>query len=244
MPNFALFLGVGTAVGLFWVALRARERQITGRLDDAVLVLIGALLGGRAVFVVLTWTYFREHLTEIPQAWLGGFSGPGALAGGLVALCLLSAFRRLSPGALADSLAPLAIALGVSAWLVCWADGIAYGKPVDGWYGVPARDEWGELSKRWPTQLTGAAVLLAVSWLHDQLAPRRSLKGFYASLVLACLGLSLFSLSLTRDDPASVWMGLRLDAWAGLCFTFIALCSMGIIAYRRRRTAERFSSAA
>lgn len=242
MPIFALFLAAGTATGLIWAALRAREREIGSRLDDALLVLLGALAGGRLVFTALTWEYFQAHLSEIPQVWLGGFSGPGALAGGIVVLCLAAVFRRIPLGVLADSVAPVAVALAVSAWLACWSDGTAYGKPAESWFQVPARDEWGDLSMRWPTQLSGAALMLSVSWLYDRFSPRQPAPGLYASLVLLCLGISLFALSFTRGDPALTWKGLRLDVWAGLFFTLISLCSLGIVAIRRRSSSKIISS--
>ncbi|RPI81132.1 MAG: hypothetical protein EHM41_21265 [Chloroflexi bacterium] len=242
MPIFALFLGAGTATGLIWSVLRAKEREIGSRLVDALLVLLGALALGRLVFTALTWEYFQAHLIEIPQVWLGGFSGPGALAGGLIVLCLAAVVRQVPLGVLADTIAPLAVALAVSAWLACWSDGAAYGKPAESWFRMPARDEWGELSMRWPTQLTGAFIILAVSGLYDRFPPRHPSPGLYASLVLLCLGISLFTLSFTRGDPALTWKGLRLDAWAGLFFTLIATSSLGIVAFRRRRPSKLISS--
>jgi prolipoprotein diacylglyceryltransferase len=215
MLVFPLFLGAGTAFGLVLITWRVNERRALTLLDDAIWTLLGSLLMGRAIFVALTWSYFRAHLLEIPAFWAGGMSGPGALAGGVISVLILIRIRK-EKGSLIDELLPLAGSLAVFTWLACWAAGIAYGKPVQGWLGLPAKDEWGLMSSRLPVQLAGALLTLGLIYLIDRFRLNLSLPGQQGFAGLAGLGLVLALLSFFRGDPASTLAGLRLDAWAGL----------------------------
>lgn len=217
MLVFPLFLGAGAAFGLVLITWRENERRALTLLDDAIWTLLGSLLLGRAVFVALTWSYFQAHLLEAPAFWAGGISGPGALAGGVISVLILIRIRK-GKGSLLDELLPLAGSLAVFSWLACWAAGIAYGKPVQGWLGLPAKDEWGVMSSRLPVQLAGALLTLVLIYLIDRFRLKLPLPGQQGFAGLAGLGLVLALLSFYRGDPASFLAGLRLDAWAGFAF--------------------------
>jgi phosphatidylglycerol:prolipoprotein diacylglycerol transferase len=225
---FSLILGLGAALGLLWVAWRAPAKMLIPRLDAGLLVLLGGLLGGRAVFVAIQWFYYQSHLLEILAIHRGGFSWAGALAGGLLALLLVAAFTRTPPGELADNLMPLLASLAVAAWLACWLDGCAYGPRTDQWWGLPAVNEWGQLYTRIPTQLLGAVLTLVLFWLldwfHSRLEARRQppRPGIFALLDLLALSLLMFALSYLRVDYTVLLYGLRLEAWAALGFAALA----------------------
>lgn len=228
MYAFSLILGLGATLGLLWIAWRAPAKAGLPRLDAGLLVLLGGLLGGRAGFVADHWSYYQAHLLEILSVHRGGFSWAGALAGGLVALLLVAALTRTSLGVLADAMLPLLATLTVTGWLGCWLDGCAYGPRTDQWWGLPAVNEWGRMSSRWPTQLLGAVLTLILFWLLDwgysRLAAqdRSPRPGTFALLGLLGLALLMFALSYLRVDPASLWYGFRLEAWAALGFAALA----------------------
>ncbi len=95
MASFALLVGSGVLLGLVWLVWRLPEKSLARGLDISLVITLGALLGGRLGYVAVSWPYFRSHLWEIIQVWLGGYSGPAALAGGLLAL--LGIFGRRRP---------------------------------------------------------------------------------------------------------------------------------------------------
>jgi prolipoprotein diacylglyceryltransferase len=201
-----LILGLGTSLGLAWVAWAAAEQQRTFLLDAGLLALAGALIGGRAGFVFQHWAYFQSNPIESLQVFRGGLSGAGALAGGFLALVCLAAITRQSLTSLSYSLLPLAAAITVSAWLACWLDGCAYGVATDAWWGVPARDETGAVTRRIPTQLIGA--LLTLAWFVPLRASRGSTvagssgkQGLVAGLGFLGLSLELLLSSFVRADP-------------------------------------------
>jgi prolipoprotein diacylglyceryltransferase len=240
---FSLILGMATTFGLAWVAVRAALTGDSSRalqqINAGLWAGFGALVAGRLTFVLLQWAYFKHHLAQSLQVFRGGLSWPGALAGGLLALsfyALITAQKRntsRSPTAfqrfntLADDLLPLAGTLAVSVWLGCWLDGTAYGPlasdfaPPLNILGLPARDEWGQISIRMPVQLAGALITLALLWTLDRYRKARRSKpnpGVTASLGLLGFGLEMFLLSMLRSDPGLFWAGLRADAWAALAF--------------------------
>lgn len=244
MSALSILLGLGAALGLGWAIWSCPPMRATRLADCGIWVLAGALLGGRAAYVAAAWPYFGSSPLEIPQVWLGGISGPGALGGALLFLALTAAFTRQPLALLADDLLPLALTLVVSAWLGCWLAGAAYGPLTNAWWGVPARDEWGSLALRWPLQFAGALLSLLVFGLLDLARGRRRREagllfkgmrrpGRASSLGLLALGIQFYGLALLRADIGRHWQGLRLEAWGGLAFAALGLLFFSLTFTRR-----------
>jgi len=166
----------------------------------------------------MNWVYFREHLVEVPQVWLGGLSGSGGLSGALILLFISARVKKLRFEDLTDGLRPLFTSVVASAWLASWMTGHAYGAAVDTWWGIPARDEWGLIAQRWPTQLVGAVCALGIHWGVDQLMVRKWIKtpGIATGLELAGLSLVIFTFTPYRADPGQLWGAIRTETWASI----------------------------
>lgn len=54
-------------------------------IDVLIFGTVGGILGARLYYVIFEWSYYREHLAEIPQIWHGGLAIYGGLIGGLLA---------------------------------------------------------------------------------------------------------------------------------------------------------------
>lgn len=232
--TFQWMIGLGATLGLAWAAVRAGERA-SQIVNAGLAALLGAYLGSRLSYLLINEVYFRNHPQEIFQLPLGGFSWPGALAGGVLALLLFAALVRQPPGELADGLLPLLVTLSVTGWLGCWLAGCAYGEPLDAWWGLLASDEWGNLTRRWPVQALGALSSLAVVWLVDQLPRERLPAG--STFVLGLLGISSinFFLSLLRADPAPLLNNLRIETWVALVYSALALLTFTLMLLASRR---------
>ena len=222
--TFSLFLAIGGSLGFYWIAREAPKNASHDRLNAGLYMLLGGLAGGRAAFVAVNWPYFRTHLLEIPQAWLGGISWAGALGGGIIALALTAFLTKQSFGELADSLFPMVAILTISAWLGCWLSGCAYGGEVTSWWGIPAWDEWGISKSRWPVQPLGALLTLGILWSLEYFQNHKWLQvpGRSASLGMLGICLVLWALSYQRSDPTPLWKGYRLDTWSALVFCTLA----------------------
>lgn len=218
--TFSLIIGIGTAVGLFWSTYRIwiLPEAVRERFTLGTVALIGALIGGRTAYILINWTYFQRHILEIPQVWLGGISWIGAIAGSLLFIIASAYILHRPISILLDGQLPLLASITASTWLACWLSGYAYGPETNVWYGIPARDEWGQVAIRWPTQITGAVSILGIHWVVEQFRFRRWLliPGLAASVEIAGLALSILALSAYRADPTPLWNGIRIDAAASI----------------------------
>jgi prolipoprotein diacylglyceryltransferase len=225
MVTFSLLISIGAVLGLGWSVFSIKEKQALRMIDTALGVLVGGVAGSRIAFVAMHWSYYRGHLLEIPQVWVGGLSGVGALCGALLAWFLIGWISQQNLAVLADQFFPSLMLVTVAAWLGGWLEGIAYGPQVTGsGWGLWARDEWGLYSLRFPTQLVGVFLTLGLFWFIE--ARRFSCKWLPGwAGAWGFLGVSIFycGLSFLRSDPILFWNGLRLDTWGSLGLVIVAV---------------------
>lgn len=237
MNRYAILIGLGAALGVWQVIHSAPPAQAGKRARQGLGLLLGGLLGARLGYVFLHWNYYRQHLLEAPQVWLGGLYWPGALAGALLALLVAARLGGGRLAELADELTPLVPPLSILIWLACWTAGCAYGTKAEGvWWGFPAVDETGVVTRRLPLQVLAALTLaLLYGALELWLYPKHgspALPGARACLTLLALTAHTFLFSFLRADPTLRWLGLRADSWAALAFALPALA--GWLALRPR----------
>jgi prolipoprotein diacylglyceryltransferase len=219
VQSFSIFLGLGTLVGLLLAGWSAPKKETIRYLDAAFFALFIALIGSRAFAVAANWAYFASHPVDIIQVWLGGLSSIGAIAGGVLAIFILTLWWKLPAGQLADTLFPLIGILSITSWLGCWYNACSYGSPSSAWWALPARDQWGVTVPRIPVQFIGAMLTLALVWLMDFIARRSPISGLTASVGLVGISATIFALSYLRADPVPIWHGLRLEAWGAIGLT-------------------------
>ena len=229
MQSFSILLGLGALLGLLLTVWRAPKKEAERYLDAGLWILLVALVGGRAMAVAVNFKYYQTHTGEMLQVWLGGLSGIGALAGGMIAIIILSLWWKLPAGKLADTLLPLAGAIVITAWLGCWVDSCGYGTPSEVWWAIPGRDEWGVLANRLPVQLLGAILTLVLVWSLDWASKRIPIPGLMAAIGLFGISAVIFTLSFLRADPIPSLNGLRLEAWAAIGLMIISLSAVVVL---------------
>ena len=220
---FSLLMGVGAALGMAWITWHTSEKERLLLINASLWSLLGAVAGGRAVYVVINWQYYRQFPLEIFQVYLCGLAWSGALAGGLVLVAIYAWRLQKSLGELLDGLFPLLTSVAVFSGLACWLDGCAYGPlTIDGW-GLLALDDMGRMALRPPIQLIGAGA--AASWFVVIDTQRARLSRPKVAGWLGLLGVAAIQVGLAvlRADPGIFVGGLRLDAWAALGFSVVAL---------------------
>jgi prolipoprotein diacylglyceryltransferase len=232
MQPFSILLGLGVLLGLLLTVWQAPEKEASRYLEAGLWVLLGALVGSRATTVVVNFTYYQSHPVEIVQVWLGGLSGMGALAGGILVIIILALWWKLPVGKLADMLLPLAGTLTIAAWLGCWVDSCGYGLASELWWALLGRDEWGVLANRVPVQLLGAIITLVLIWLLDWAGKRLPIPGLVAAIGLFSMSAVIMALSFLRADPTPIWNGLRLEAWGAIGLMIFSLASVVVLLLR------------
>lgn len=226
MNTFSLFVGVSIILGLSWAVSGLKDKNAYRLIDSSLGILLGGLVGGRVGYVAVHWSYYQAHSLEIPQVWAGGLSAVGALWGGFLVWLLYAFLKIQAPVLLADQFFPVLMLIVVAVWLGGWVEGVAYGQLVDeAWFGLPARDEWGVFSRRFPTQLIGATLTVGWFWFLET-RRRRWLPGWLAAWGLLGVSAVYTGMSFLRADPARLWLGLRLETWGGFSLLILALFCM------------------
>lgn len=180
--------------------------------DLALAGLAGAVIGGRALHVLLNWDYFNAHFNEALSLYAGGLNWHGALAG----VWVYARFRPSDPKLL-DALALILPVLALAAWAGCGAVGCGYGAEVPTLADYPAfavsesRDVYGILAPRWNTPLFGMALAALVGLIMLICTGRGWLTGRRFWLALALLSGGMFALGFLRGDAAAHGFGLRAD---------------------------------
>lgn len=240
MNEFSFILGLGGSLALLRLAQSAPRDQVSRHSNAGLLILFSCLVGARLVYVLLRGHYYFSNLAEAFQFWRGGLSMPGAVAGSLVGLLLVSFIERQSPLRICDAMVPLVAPVVVAVWLACWQAGCAYGDstPDGTWWGIPVRDESGVIDQRWPLQPLAALTIVLFFWLVEaKIAVNVKVTGWVAGIALLGLGLNLLIFSYLRVDPAFLWYGHRLDIWAATGLCLIGLISVIISSVLHRREA-------
>jgi len=222
--NVYTFLIVLAALAsLAWAWLDGRD---AGIFTVGAILTLGALVGGRVVYVALHWDYFHEHIEEI--IWLAGLSEHGAILGGAIAGCALRIARRPLPLQFSTFNAQFFILLGIAASLGCIPNGCAYGREVfwqtDGADSLAWRlhADWPDAylvnNPRWPTQALMAlwlAIAGVLLWRQAHLLPP------LPTLVVA-FAAGDFLVQFLRGDPILMVAGLRIYQWFDLVLGLLA----------------------
>jgi phosphatidylglycerol:prolipoprotein diacylglycerol transferase len=229
VTGYAALVDLGLLVGAAVACLAARRRGIhpTHALDAALAAALGGLVSGRAAYVAANWAYFQTHVRRALRPWDGGLAWHGVLAGGLVAVVISCAVRRLSLRSMLDVLAPGAAVVAGCAWLGCLMNGFAYGietYPGQGllWaLSAELPDVYGIRAPRVAVQLLGAgwSAIVLVALLIATRQPRS--QGLVFPLWLALYGGGSFGLGFVRADEVAMMAGWRADQVADLALAVI-----------------------
>lgn len=234
-------LGILAAVSLA-EHLHRRDGGEPGAFADlSLMIVIGVLIGARALFIIVNWGYFLENPSEIPMIWQGGLVFYGGLLGGSLAFLLAVRLKRLDLWQSADTIAP-ALALGHAIGRIgCFFAGSCYGKPTDlPWaviYTHPkslAQDILGVPVH--PTQLYSSAALLILTAI---LLTIRSRKQFAGQVILSygiLYGTWRFLIEFLRGDPrgALTFLGMTLSTSQVVSLFLVPLSIAGYLYLRKR----------
>ena len=199
-------LGIFTAVALSEYLYRRDGGEPETIIDLALPVVIGILIGARALFIIVEYEYYLRNPVEIIMLWKGGLVFYGGLMGGALAFIITARVKKLELWHLADTVAP-GVALGHALGrLGCFFAGSCYGRPTDvPWaviYSDPnslARDIIGVPVH--PTQLYSAAFLTLLSAILVFIGSRSAFRGQVIATYGILYGIFRFFIEFFRGDP-------------------------------------------
>lgn len=210
------------SAALFWVNHRAkiRELSVTHALDLALMMMIGALLGGRLLHVL--WEepqYYLENPWAFLKIWQGGFVFYGGLFGAF-ALAAGWCFRNKQNLLIwLDFFAPVMAFAYAFGRIGCFLNGCCYGRICD----LP----WA-IDGKHPTQIYAFAlelVNLATLLWWEKRPHRRSGSVFYLWLALHAIG-RLVVEAFRADDRGPMPLGFSVSSWISLLLLSFAISRM------------------
>jgi phosphatidylglycerol---prolipoprotein diacylglyceryl transferase len=245
LVSYSALLCIGLLGGAAIAYLSARRRGLDTLcvLDAALAAVLGGLVGARAAYVAVNWSYYGGHLALALDLWGGGHIWQGGVIGGLIAVLVYCAARGVAPGLVLDVLSPGAALLVVCAWLGCFLDKCAYGietYPGQGllWtLSLELPDIYGVWVPRVAVQLMGAGwgvvALTVVAFAMRRVRPG----GLVLPLWLALYCTGSFWLGFLRADGMPLLAGLRIDQVADLVLFAIGAVILVVGLVRNKDTA-------
>jgi phosphatidylglycerol:prolipoprotein diacylglycerol transferase len=185
---YGLLIALAVLLGLVISSRLARRRGFeSGLISDLLpLLVLAAVVGARAYYVLFEWRQYRLNWLEALQIWRGGIAIHGALLGGVLAVIAFCRWRRLSFWALMDVLVP-SVALGqaIGRW------GNFFNSEA---FGLPTNLPW----KLWIPAASRPSGYLGQAWFHPTF--------LYESLWDLGLFVLLITLVLRRRSDGQPWL--------------------------------------
>lgn len=218
--SWGLFFVLAFIAGIVVAVKAARRHGIPAEniYDMALWILVGSIVGARALYVALEWpSYAGEPWWRIIGFETGGLQGlsfHGGLLGGFLAGLWFAKRRHLSVPTLANVVSP-ALALGYAiAKVGCFLNGDDYGTLTN----VPwAVRSWMVPGLRHPVQLYDGFLNFLLFILLWRLLPnKRFAHGRLFALYLALYSLIRFTTEFVRESPVLFFGWMKVAQFASL----------------------------
>ncbi|MFA6636055.1 MAG: prolipoprotein diacylglyceryl transferase [Candidatus Omnitrophota bacterium] len=227
--TYGFFVALGVAVSVIMAVNQAGKEGVkaSDMLDILTAIIIGALLGGRALFVVLNLGSYLSRPAAIFDLSEGGMAFQGALILGLLFGAGLSAKRGISFWKISDILAPyLALAHSMGR-IGCFFNGCCYGLPTNCYMSVTFP---GESIQRIPVQLYSSAGLLGIFVILLRLRRKKTFDGYLFAAYLMAYGIFRIFMDNFRGDELVRVYGFTL---AQVISAGIFIAGVVIYAFRK-----------
>jgi phosphatidylglycerol:prolipoprotein diacylglycerol transferase len=227
--------------GLWTATLRARHENISGETigDVTLWIMIGTILGARAVYVATYWQdeFAGQPLSEIFAIWHGGLVFYGGLIGAIVAGAIYLRWKKLPMWKIADVLAP-SIALGsVFGRIGCLLNGCCYGRACELPWAItfPADNPLHPpTTPVHPTEIYDALLNLGLYFFLAWLFRRKKFDGQIFATYLICYAVTRSFVEYFRGDYTNVHYHFGLTP-AQLVSVPIFITGLGLAAILSRR---------
>ncbi|QJX63713.1 prolipoprotein diacylglyceryl transferase [Niallia circulans] len=116
---YGLIIGFGLILALV-IAMREGNRRGLGKDDFPDLMLWAipiSIICARIYYVIFEWSYYKDHLGDIPKIWNGGIAIHGALIGAIVTTYIFTKKKGISFWKIADIAVPsLILGQAIGRW--------------------------------------------------------------------------------------------------------------------------------
>jgi phosphatidylglycerol:prolipoprotein diacylglycerol transferase len=215
------------------------------QLVEAIFYVILAGLGGAWLLGTLPhWAGRLLGAASSASLLDGDIRWPGALAGAVLAWCILARVRRYPIGAGLDLAAPLLPLTLAIVRVGCVSAGCCWGRPADAWPAMLLPDAYGQWAWRYPTQFVslGVNLLLCGALLALERWSGRARWRFAGALFLVYLfvfGVQDFLFGFWRADLPTIAGALTWNQVYDLLGVAVAAALFIRHAWRTRQGGER-----
>jgi prolipoprotein diacylglyceryl transferase len=243
LHSYGLLLAIGVLVAAWIAERRWVARGFDGKTfsDMAVWIVVGGVVGARVYHVISDYQLFTDDWLRAFQIWKGGLSIWGVLAGGVIAVIVLTRIKHVGTLPLMDCIAPgLLAAQAIGRWGNYFNQEL-FGGPSDLPWAVeisPGNRPPGYLDATTfhPTFLYESLYCLfllgVVLWVERRFRLR---KGQMFALYLATYTFGRFFFEGMRIDPANEIFGVRINSWVS---AIVCILSIGWFVWLGRRGSE------
>ena len=240
---YGLLLAIGVLVAAWIAERRWVARGFDGKTfsDMAVWIVVGGVVGARVYHVISDYQLFTDDWLRAFQIWKGGLSIWGVLAGGAIAVVIMTRIKHVETLVLFDCIAPaLLAAQAIGRWGNYFNQEL-FGGPTDLPWAIeisPANRPPGylDVTTFHPTFLYESLYCLfllgVVLWVERRFRLR---KGQMFVLYLATYTFGRFFFENMRIDPANEIFGVRLNAWVS---AIVCILSIAWFVWLGRRGSE------
>lgn len=248
---YGLTLAVGVIAAVYvaewrWKRMGHDPKEIS---SIAVWVVIAGVIGARVYHVVTDYQLYTDNPLGVFEIWSGGLAIWGAVAGGAIAVVILSRRHHFDTLAVLDAIAPgVILAQGIGRW------GNYFNQEL---FGRPTTLPWGleiDVAQR-PAQYVDFAtfhptflyeslwcfLIFGVLIAADRIRTHR--RGQTIALYIALYTLGRFVFENLRSDPAHVIAGMRINAWVSIA-VFVGATVWFVWLGRRPQPATRSDTGA
>jgi len=239
IKSWGAMLMLGFLAGTYTTTRLARRRGIPGErlIDFGLVILVGALLGARIAYVLMTPGTPFFNMKEVLTYGLGGLSFHGGLIGGFLAGSAYLLITKLDYWRVADCAAP-AIAVGYAITRIgCFLNGCCYGKemaPPLGMKFPDSPDYFAKMHFVFPDQLFASAMGFLMFGILLLLSRGNSLgrAGRLFMVMLVLEGIERFTMEFFRE-PDPRFHGLLTPAqWVSVAIFIIGIIGFNLLRKR------------
>ncbi|HBD63198.1 MAG TPA: prolipoprotein diacylglyceryl transferase [Clostridiales bacterium] len=204
---YGVLISLGVLLGVFFALKECRRIGFKedNLLDFLLIAIPAAIVGARIYYVVFSWDYYSQNISEIINIRNGGLAIHGALIAGIIVSILFCKRRKVNPLLLLDILMP-SVALGQS--IGRWGNFInqeAHGGPTDLPWGIVVNGQ-----KVHPTFLYESIITLCIfiflTWFRKN---KKTTDGQVLALYLTLYSAGRFFIEGLRTDSL-MFFGMRI----------------------------------
>lgn len=204
---YGVLISLGVLLGVFFALKECRRIGFKedNLLDFLLIAIPAAIVGARIYYVVFSWDYYSQNISEIINIRNGGLAIHGALIAGIIVSIFFCKRRKVNPLLLLDILMP-SVALGQS--IGRWGNFInqeAHGGPTDLPWGIVVNGQ-----KVHPTFLYESIITLCVfiflTWFRKN---KKTTDGQVLALYLILYSAGRFFIEGMRTDSL-MFFGMRI----------------------------------